>query len=492
MSFQQYAPVDGREISNQACALSSPLTVAALVALVGAEPRLSGSGDAPVRRVCIDSRAAGADSVFVALKGERADGHRFLADVARGGCVAALVSREFIAGQPEGFTIEGLSLLVVPDPLCALQDWAADNLRRRPGLLRIGITGSNGKTTTKDLAAHVLSTAMAVFVSPGNLNSVIGLPLAALAVPASAEAAIFEMAMSEPGEMARLARIVFPAFAIVTNIGTAHIGNIGSRDGIAKEKKQIFAEFTGTETAIIPGSDDFTGFLGESLRGRVIRFGELHSAGYQGWEAWEQGQVIHWRGQAVHLRAAGRHLRSDALAVIALGEALGIAPEAIRRGLEGWHPAFGRNELLRGRVNLVLDCYNANPDSMAASLEAFAELDAAGGRRAVVLGDMRELGAHSAAAHAAIGETVARMDLDTVLFFGAEMERAWHAWQAARATGAGSARIRAEHHPDFPGLAAAAIRLIGDGDLVLLKASRGMELERLKPVLLGTPDNEGI
>ena len=493
MSLQQYqTATGGREITNQACALACPVSLGDLAGILGLGPQalgmVAGRGETMVKRVCIDSRAAGPDTLFVALKGARTDGHAYLEDIARAGCIAALVSFDFAAGQPEHLrslaTEHGLVALIVADPLRSLQEWASAWLGTLQGLVRVGVTGSNGKTTTKELLQQVLSVRKRVFASPGNLNSVIGLPLAALAVEPGTGIAVFEMAMSERGEMQRLARLVFPDLAIITNIGTAHIGNIGSQEAIALEKKQIFSAFDGLGVAFIPGDDDFAHLLASGVKGSVIRFGEHDTAGYQGWEAWESGQILKWGGETIHLHAAGRHVRSDALAAISLAVHLGMEAADIRQGLEAWRPAFGRNELLEGRMRVVQDCYNANPDSMKAAIEAFMEQDPGAGGRAMVLGDMRELGSHSADAHAELGRRLADLPIDVLLLFGTEVQATWQAWHSAGGTAARGSALCAQ----FEELARRAENLLQDGDLVLLKASRGMELERLTPVLLG-PDN---
>ncbi len=492
MSIKQYAPTNGQEpeVSNQACALACPVSIFDLAGILGLDPSslcgLAGRPDLQIKRVCIDSRAAGPDSLFVALRGARVDGHDYLEAVARAGVGTALVAQAFADSHKDLLkkleSEHGLVCLAVRDPLASLQDWAAAYLGTLSGLLRIGVSGSNGKTTTKEMLRQVLSIGKRVFASPGNLNSVIGLPLAALALDSRTDLAIFEMAMSEVGEMQRLARIVFPDLAVITNVGTAHIGNIGSREGIAAEKKQIFSGFAGTGLAFVPGDDDFADFLSHGIRGKVQRFGELDTAGYTGWSAWEGGQIIHWQGLDVHLRAAGKHIRSDALAVISMAVHLGIAPIDIQRGLESWTPAFGRNEILVGPVTVVQDCYNANPDSMSASLEAFMDLACDGGRRIAVLGDMRELGSHSPEAHRGLGQRVAGLDLDLVIFFGHEMAAAFQAWNETQAT---TGHMAAEHHADFESLVDSVRLKVMTGDRVLLKASRGMELERLTPILQG-------
>ena len=270
------------------------------------------------------------------------------------------------------------------------------------------------------------------------------------------------------------------------NIGLAHIGNIGSQEGIAYEKKQIFSRFSGGQVACLPETDPWSNYLASDLRGTVLRYGETSLPGYEGHTSWKSGQIINWRGQAIHLRLPGAHNRQDALAAITVAQHLGLSPETIRAGLEAFAPGFGRSEILEGGVTLVQDCYNANPDSMKASITAFADMECGGGSRVMILGDMLELGLESAKRHAEIGVVAARSGADVILFCGKEMEQAY-----ASATEIESAADIASDHilhlawfATRDQLALALSDYIDAGDLVLLKASRGMEMEKLSPQLL--------
>lgn len=458
-----------------------------LSALPGADATYD---ESEISLVCIDSRAAAQNGLFVALKGARHDGHDYLEPVAKLGTRFALVSRQ--ANQAIVDTLVGLAQnygflgLPVIDPLSALQLLAKHYLAGLPSITRIGVTGSSGKTTTKDLLLAALGKSKRVFASKGNLNSIIGLPLAALALDASYELAIFEMAMSEKGEMAVLADIVSPDLAVITNIGLAHIGNIGSQEGIAYEKKQISSRFDGRQTVCLPETDAWSDYLADGVKGTVVRYGEKSLSGYEGFASWKSGQIVQWKGQSIHLRLPGAHNRLDALAAILVADRLGLSPKAICEGLESFVPGFGRSEILEGGVTLVQDCYNANPDSMKASIAAFADMDKAAGSSVMILGDMLELGAESKLRHAEIGEFAARSGVDVILFCGQEMQAAFEAATEIETT-ENQKNDHILHVAWFSTrgqLSAAISDYVDYGDLVLLKASRGMEMEQLSPQLL--------
>jgi len=437
-----------------------------------------------VAGVAVDSRNVEHGCLFVALPGERTDGHEFLGEAAAAGAAAFLVSEDQVdrrrghwAGLPTG---KGPAVVAVADTLKGLQDLARDHMSRREDVTRIGITGSNGKTTTKEILGAILSRAAPTTVSEGNLNSEIGLPLACFAVETGHTFAVFEMAMNHPGEMDVLADIARPDAALVTNIGAAHVGLLGSQEEIAKEKKKIFARFDGRETAFLPEDERYLAFLREGVRGRVILFGPRSTSGYRGSENQGLGgTLIHWEGFRIRFPLFGRYNLANALGAISVARELGVPNAEIRDGLEAVTPLFGRSQILRGPVTVIVDCYNANPDSMSMALSFVSDVPWEG-RKIVVLGGMRELGVETAEAHRTLGETLRESRFDIIYLLGDEMEQAWQAIQGSRA----APRTRLYAEP--AGLGEELEARLGAGDLVLLKGSRGLEMEKLLPFLGGS------
>jgi UDP-N-acetylmuramoyl-tripeptide--D-alanyl-D-alanine ligase len=436
----------------------------------------------PVLGVAIDSRKAGPDCLFVPLAGSKADGHDYLEQALGAGASAALVARRVWSRRGDALRAiacrGGAALVVVEDTLRALQALAAFHLRRLQGLTTIGITGSNGKTTTKELVGAVLGRSRPTAVSPGNLNSETGLPLSCFLVRAGAEIGVFEMAMNHLGEIADLAEIVRPDAALITNIGIAHIGFCGSQEAIAREKKQVFRRFTGREVAFLPATDRFYGFLGEGIRGRVVPFGPGSTRGYEKSEdRGLDGSVIHWEGLRIRLPLVGRHNVSNALAAISVAAEFGVPSAEVREALEAARPLPGRSEIIRGRVTVVSDCYNSSPDSvreLLGLLEAVPRRE----RRIGVFGSMLELGTETAREHRWLGTAAAAAAFDALCFFGAEAREAYDAARLARP------EVPAAWTEDQAALEGWLAIEARDGDLVVLKGSRGVALERALPALL--------
>jgi UDP-N-acetylmuramoyl-tripeptide--D-alanyl-D-alanine ligase len=450
-----------------------------LVAACGGRAALLGRR--PVRAVVTDSREAGPDCLFVALPGARVDGHSFIGEALQRGASAVVASEGFWRGAEAQLRplLEGrqATLVCVPDTLTTLQRLSAHHLRRFPSVLRIGVTGSNGKTTTKEIIGSILGLEAPTVISEGNLNSEIGLPLSCFRVRQQHRFAVFEMGVNRPGEMEVLADIYRPDFALITNIGSAHIGPLGSRRGIAREKRKIFRHFDGRQTAFLDEGEPFFGFLTRGLKGRVVRFGPQSTRGYQGSEDLGlDGSLIHWEGLQIRFPIFGRHNVSNALAAISISAELGLSSSRIGEGLQGVRPLSGRSQILRGAVTVIQDCYNANPDSVEEVVRFLGGLRWAG-RKIGVFGSMKELGSQSAAAHRALGRVAAGSDLQALFLFGPETAAAA---EAARASGYTGSLFWTE---DFQRLREGIRALLRPGDLVLLKGSRAVELERLLPDL---------
>ncbi|MDR2476979.1 MAG: UDP-N-acetylmuramoyl-tripeptide--D-alanyl-D-alanine ligase, partial [Treponema sp.] len=370
----------------------------------------------------------------------------------------------------------GKELVVVDNTLRGLQDAARVYLERFPGLLKIGITGSSGKTTTKEIAAAIIREEKNTVMNLGNLNSETGLPLSAFEVRSHHEAGIFELGMNRRGEIAELAAVLKPNIALITNIGSAHIGILGSKQAIAKEKKNIFSRFTGSEIALIPEDDEYRDFLAEGITGQVRFYGpksfkELGEIKDMGLE----GSRIVWEGERIHFGLPGRHSLADALAALAIAREIPLSRNAVKRGLESARPLFGRGEIIRGRTTVIRDCYNANPESIDCALDFCDGLDWQG-RRIYVIGDMLELGENSPAAHERIGRRLYASRADMVFLYGKE-------------TAAAKAFMQDRpffHFSDMGELGRALDGFVQSGDLVLLKGSRRCALEQLSAMLAGS------
>jgi UDP-N-acetylmuramoyl-tripeptide--D-alanyl-D-alanine ligase len=421
--------------------------------------------------VTVDSRTAGEGSLFAALPGSNCDGHSFVEAAFKNGACAALVERDKI----EIFNLDkiaqslGGTLVVVDNSLRGLQKAAAAYLEKFTGLLKIAITGSSGKTTTKEIAAKIIGIEKCVVMNPGNYNSEIGLPLAVFNVRACHKIGIFEMGMNHAGEIADLASVLIPDIALITNIGSAHIGILGSKEAIAKEKKNIFTKFDGKGIALIPADSPYRDYLAQGVRGRVLFYGESSFAELGGVkDLGLDGSEIIWDGVSARLALPGKYNLANAFAAIAIAREIPVSAGAVRQGIESVRPLFGRGEITRGKVTVIQDCYNSNPESLAIALEFCESLDWPG-RRVYVIGEMLELGEDSENAHEGMGRLLAESKADMVFLYGKETAA------AARALTPGSFM----HTCDINELTAAVNAYTREGDLVLLKGSRGCALERV-------------
>lgn len=286
------------------------------------------------------------------------------------------------------------------------------------------------------------------------------------------------MGMNREGELGELAEVFEPDLALVTNVGTAHIGILGSREAIAREKKKIFSRFDGGQAGFVWEDDAYNAFLKEGVRGEVLDFGPrstiglriLRDAGLAGYE-------LEWKGRPFRFPLPGMHNLLDAMGAAALASRAGASDEDVAEGLAGVRPLFGRSELLEGEYSILRDCYNANPDSVRAAIGLCDSVESPG-RRVYVLGSMLELGSESEAAHRGIGEAAGKSSADALLFFGAECKPAF---EAARLAGFRGLLV---HETDFDKLLSALRSYLKRGDLLLLKASRGMALERVAEALI--------
>jgi len=460
-------------------ARSEPLlTIVEIIRATGGEVLALGNKGF-VASVAVDSRECSRDGLFVALPGERTDGHFFVEEAIRRGASLFLVNRKFAQENKGKITLLAekahAGFIVVPDTLRALQDLARFHMRKHADVVRVGVTGSSGKTTTKDLIGSILKRGTSAFVSEGNLNSEIGLPLSAFRVQKNDHYAVFEMGMNHPGEMDVLVDIVRPDLAAITNIGTAHIGLLGSRHAIASEKKKIFALFDGPQTGFVFEEEPYFSFLKEGIRGSVLPYGPTTTPGYEGSDGLGiEGFELRVRGRPMRLALVGKHNLHNALCAISVAEHLGVPLADVQEGLEAVRPNSGRGEVLRGRITVLQDSYNANPESFAKAVDFLGDLPWEG-RKVIVAGSMMELGHESAEAHARVGALLAGSTADALFLFGAEAEAAYRKCEGCKPTVVWTT--------DFEELKRAVLDFVREGDVVLLKGSRSMALERLVPDL---------
>jgi len=442
--------------------------------------RWIGTPPAEVAGVSTDTRTVAAGALFVALKGERFDAHDFLASAAAKGAAAALVA-EARAGEPSP-----LPRLAVPDTLAALGAVARLH-RRRFQIPFVAITGSNGKTTTREMIAAILATRGPVLKTEGNLNNEVGVPLTLFGLDRTHLAAVIEMGMNHPGEIARLAALALPQVGVVTLAAPAHLEGLGSVDAVADAKAELYLGLPEGGIAIVNADDarmlkraqasgrrTMTFSAAKGRRGDVVVL-EIVSQGEDGLR-FVLG--VGNREVAVHIPGlVGAHNAANAAAAAAAAIALGCTDREIVRGLAAVKPVGRRLRLetLPSGIRLVDDCYNANPASMAAALKTLTALAAPGGRAVAVLGDMLELGAFEAEAHRALGEEAAKAGLAALAAFG---PRSRATAEAARAAG-----LEAFHAGELEELVAWTVATVRPGDVLLVKGSRGMKLERLVEAL---------
>jgi len=424
-----------------------------------------------VTGISTDSRTVADGDLFIPLTGPRFDGHDYISEAVRKGAVAFLAHKDI--GEST------VPRIVVDDTLQALGDLAAAVRRGFDGPV-VGITGSSGKTTTKEMLAGILSLIGPGLKNPGNFNNLVGLPLTVFKMNSALRWAVLEMGMSARGEIARLAQIADPSVGVITNIGPAHLETLKNLDGVARAKGELFAALKRGGVAVVNADDPRVAGLPVANGVATIRFGISPQSDVRGEELSTDPSGVAFRlvvfdkSVPVHLKVPGRHNVSNALAAAAAATALDIDIDVISRGLEGFCAVSGRMEtsILPQGITLVEDTYNANPLSVRAALESFDEMGGEG-RRIGVLGDMLELGETSASLHRETGQVAAR-HLDILVVMGDMAEE-----MVAGASKGGlkpDRIVKVTSHED----AAESLRqIMTAGDRILVKGSRGMKMEEV-------------
>lgn len=457
---------------------------AAILEATGGKLRRAG-GRSSFGEVVTDSNKAKIGSVFVALKGERLDGHRFIADAVRRGAGCVVVHR-----VPRSREVGGAAVVEVGDTLRALGDLAHFR-RERFAPTVLAITGSNGKTTTKEMLAAILEESFfhsrplrgKVLKTEGNFNNLVGLPLTLLRLRRKHAVAVVELGTNRPGEIKRLAEIADPDGAIITSVAAAHLEGLHSLAGVAREKGALYRKVRAGGMIAVNVDDARVKKLAATYKGRKITYGK---------RGWLRARSIVMRGASgtaftlfagrarcrVRLNYLGGHNTSNALGAAALALGAGVTLSAVRRGLEKAKPFPMRMQIEAWRGACIInDAYNANPASMKAALKALAEVNCRG-RRIAVLGDMFELGRHGSKEHRSLGQTASTAALDRLYLLGAQA--------AAVRRGALEGGMRPEQiviGRDHTDVAVKLRERVKRGDWLLFKGSRGMKMERVLETL---------
>ena len=467
--------------------LYAPIDLRTLAAMAGGALHLQGvTEEVAVTHICTDSREADAHTLFCAMRGERVDGHAYAAKAAELGGIAFLCER-----IPDGLSASFAAILV-PDTVEALGRLAeARRAGDLGGLAVTAVTGSVGKTTTKEMLHAVLSTARPTFKKDGNFNSNIGLPLSFLEIPADTPEAVLEMGMSGRGEIAAMTASVRPDIAIIANVGSSHLEHLGTRENIAAAKMEIAEGLREGGILLVNGDEPLLCRAEEGLPSESARVLRLSLAGAANAD-YTALHVTHRDGgmafdlntpegtwEDLWIPAVGEHLVWAAAFAAAVGQLRGLDVGQVREGLSRYRPAAMRQNSRRvGGLTVIEDCYNAAPESMAAAL-AVLRLTAhsAGGRRIAVLGDMKELGANTEALHRGVGAEAYRQGVDLLVAVG---ELGHSIARGAMEAGLPASAVHTvPSGEDYP---AAALWLVGEartGDCILFKASRAMALETM-------------
>ena len=441
---------------------------------------LGGDLQCPFSRVFIDSRLTSPDGIFVAISGEIHDGHAFLPEVVDRGGRGLVVCREKIEQLPlAAWKTMGVVCIAVADTTRALGDMAAFH-RRRSQASVVGITGSNGKTTTRQFTASVVSQQYNTLATAGNFNNEIGLPLTLLGLEPGHQWAVVELGTNNPGEIARLTDICSPDIGVITNIGPAHLEGLGSIEGVAREKRSLLNGLQKNGTAVLNADDPRVLQLAHQTRGKVVLYGLSANAAVRATDVHENEKGISFalniadENISIRLNTPGSFMVTNALAAAAVGHQLGLSCSTIKAGLEAFIPVSGRMNILHttNGIHIIDDTYNANPDSMQVALGTLKTMRA-GSRGIFVAGDMLELGDQAPALHGKIGALAVQSGISRLYARG---EFADQMISGARDEGlpAGSTMIGSRRE-----IIADLIGWLRPGDWLLVKGSRGMAMEKV-------------
>jgi UDP-N-acetylmuramoyl-tripeptide--D-alanyl-D-alanine ligase len=442
---------------------------------------LAGPPEALVSRVCTDSRQVRVGDLFVALVGEKFNAHDYLVEVARQGAVAVLVERSRWAKDSE--IARSVGVIAVENTRAALGQLAS-RYRSDFDLPVVAIGGSNGKTTTKELLASVLRQKFNTLWSEASFNNDVGVPVTLLRIERDHGAAIVEVGTNHPGELPPLLRMAQPGFGVLTNIGREHLEFFGDLAGVAQEEGWLAEFLPASGKLFINGDGDWTQAIVRRAKATVVKVGLGERNDWRAREVRVGEDGVRFKAESpwpeftgeYRLRLLGRHQVPNALLALAAGRELGATPEQARRGLADCAPPKMRLQIWEANgVRVLDDSYNANADSMLAALQTLHDLPCAG-RRVAVLGDMAELGAHTARAHHEIGRRSAELGVDRLVAVGT------FAHETALAAEDGGLK-EVNEFADVASVVASIKRLVQPGDLVLLKASRATGLEKVGEAL---------
>jgi UDP-N-acetylmuramoyl-tripeptide--D-alanyl-D-alanine ligase len=444
-----------------------------LARMTGGTLQTARIGDRTFTGVSIDSRTLKAGELFIALRGERVDGHAYIDQAIQRGAAGLLTEMSFRADSLSG----DVAVVAVQNSHEAMMSMARQ-YRDMISAKVVGITGSNGKTTTKEITYTLLSAVdKDVYRSSGNLNNLYGMPLAIFAMPKETRVAILEMGISQPGEMTKLTQIVHPDLAVITNIGATHLEFLGSLEGVARAKLEMVA-CSSPETEVIINADDSV--LTKEIRlyrDNYITFGITHAATFEPEKVQRQSDgtaIVTIEGHRFRLPLFGEHQVYNLLSAYAVARTLGYSFDSVDTEAIQFVTAPMRGQAVTHHgVTFIVDCYNANPESVRLGLKSFSGIETSG-RRIIVLGDMLELGAQAQEYHRQIGALLAQQPFDLAVGVG---PMAKSIISAAAEGGAPKAKL--QHYGDSATAAKAMVGMLKAGDLVYIKGSRGIGLEKV-------------